>query len=305
MDALLYLFARALIGTLQLLPLGLAVRLGRLGGAIAWHLDRRHRRVALENLSAAFPEKPAEEIRAIARENFKRLGENYLGGIKTASLSEGAIRRALTLDGRPHLPSRADGRNIVFAIGHFGNFELYARVGLFLPEWRFGVTYRGLKQPALNRLLVDLREKSGTLFFERRQDGRALKAAMREHGITMAFLADQHAGDNGARLPFLGRECSTTTAPAVFALRYRCDLHTAICRRTAPGRWRIEFGPAIPTRTEGRSRPIEAITADINAALEQAVRADPANWFWVHRRWKPPSRIQRARETQNPAEAGD
>jgi lauroyl/myristoyl acyltransferase len=304
MNTLLHLTARILIGLVQALPLGLVVILGRASGAVAWHLDRRHRRVALANLKLAFPEKTEREIRGIARENFRRLGENYLGGIKTAGMDADDIRRILTLRGREHLATEADGHNLVFAIGHFGNFELYARAGLFLPGWRFGVTYRGLKQPALNRLLVALRERSGTLFFERRQDSGAMKAALREGGLTMSFLADQHAGDNGARLPFLGHECSTSTAPAVFALRYRCALHTAICSRTAPGRWRIELGPAIPTHKDGHARSVEAITTDVNAALEIAVRKDPANWFWVHRRWKPASRRQQARR-KPPTETGN
>jgi len=52
------------------------------------------------------------------------------------------------------------------------------------------------------------------------------------------------------------------------------------------GRWRIEIGDEIPTREHGQARGIEAITTDINQAFELAVRRDPANWFWVHNRWK-------------------
>ena len=51
-------------------------------------------------------------------------------------------------------------------------------------------------------------------------------------------------------------------------------------------RWRIEAGARIPTREEGRARAIEDITRDVNTAFEAAIRRDPANWFWVHNRWK-------------------
>ena len=52
--------------------------------------------------------------------------------------------------------------------------------------------------------------------------------------------------------------------------------------------FRSEAGAEIPTRdAEGRPRSTEAIMLDVNRAYEVAIRRDPANWFWVHKRWKP------------------
>jgi KDO2-lipid IV(A) lauroyltransferase len=69
----------------------------------------------------------------------------------------------------------------------------------------------------------------------------------------------------------------------------------AICYRTELARWRIEVGPFIPTHDEhGQERSVESITHDQQQQYEKAVRRDPANWFWVHRRWKPPSAHQKA-----------
>ena len=296
LDTLLYLLGRAFIGLVQLPPLGLIARLGRLGGTIAWILDRRHRRIAIDNLTAAFPEKQPAEILALARENILRIGENYACAIKTAGMNDAEILRVLTARDPERINTGNDSRNVVYAVGHFGNFELYARASLFFPGWQIVTTYRGLKQPAFNRLLIELRRHSGALYFDRRHGGSKLKEAMRGEHLMVGLLADQHAGDGGERLPFLGRECSTTTAPVIFALRYNCALHTAICRRVDIGRWSLDMGPEIPVReTDGGLRPVETVTAEINRAFEEAIRADPANWFWVHRRWKPASQKQLAR----------
>ena len=54
----------------------------------------------------------------------------------------------------------------------------------------------------------------------------------------------------------------------MLALRYGCPLFTAICYRTAPGRWRIEFGDEIPTHAHGEPRPTEEIAREINTAFE-------------------------------------
>ena len=289
MEPLLYLAARILVAVIQGLPLRWVARLGRLGGGLAYLLDGRHRRVACRNLQMCFGgEKPADEIRLIARENFRRIGESFACAVKTASMSIQQLRPHVEFVA-PALLAPDHPVKMVAAIGHFGNFELYARFGQFAPGFRCATTYRGLRQESLNRLLQTLRERSGCEYFERRFDGPALRIFMRKPGVMLGLLADQHAGDAGLRLPFLGQDCSTSAAPAIFALRYDCALFTGICYRVGLARWRIEAGAEIPVRLNGEPRSAEAIMRDVNSAFEAAVRRDPANWFWVHNRWKPSS----------------
>jgi KDO2-lipid IV(A) lauroyltransferase len=265
---------------------------------VVYWLDARHRRVALENLRACFSrEKTPREIHALARENFRRIGEVFATAVKTAFMKPADLLRHLEISGAEKVLPRVAGEPLISpiaAVGHFGNFELYAHIGLFLPGMTTATTYRGLRQPGLNRLLQSLREHSGCRFFERRTEAAALKTALGGHGFFLGMLVDQHAGDHGLAVPFFGRECSTSAAPAVFALRYRRPLHTVICFRLGLARWRLEVGDEIPTRVDGKDRPLEAIARDINLAFEAAIRRDPANWFWVHRRWKP---IGRRRNT--------
>jgi KDO2-lipid IV(A) lauroyltransferase len=306
MQAPIYWLARAIVGFIQSLPLEFIARAGRAGGALACVIDRRHREVAQQNLARCFPEKSAAEIRAIVREHFRRLGENYACAVKTAGLSfENVLARCEVIGleklatlarnsfmGPPaqsvaHRAEDATPSNRIVAIGHFGNFELYALLARCLPGYHPASTYRGLNQPALNRLLEELRNRSGCRFFERRTGLRALMRALSGKGVLLGLLSDQHGGRHGVWGPFFGHECSTNPAAAVFALRYHSPLNTAICYRVGLARWRIEIGDEIPLRENGAPRSIEAITADINAAFEAAIRRDPPNWFWVHKRWKP------------------
>ena len=302
MDRLLYVIARALVGFIQALPLRAVARLGRAGGALFYWIDPRHRRVATRNLTMCFgAEKSAAEIRALARENFRRIGENFACAAKTASMTHEELRPFVEFAGPPAILAPPAGQkppSVVVAIGHFGNFELYARFGQFCPAFQCATTYRGLRQPSLNRLLQQMRERSGCLYFERRTDGAALKAAMSRPGMLLGLLSDQHGGNGGLRGPFLGHDCSTSPAPAIFALRYRCALHAAICYRVGLAKWRIEAGPEIATYENGVPRATEAIMRDINHAFEEAVRRDPANWFWVHNRWKPSKPGRRLRKAK-------
>jgi KDO2-lipid IV(A) lauroyltransferase len=292
MDFLLYLLARTLVATIQALPLRVVARIGRACGAMAFWLDARHRKVALQNLQMVFgQQKSAKEIRAIAKENFRRLGENYCSAIKTAVMTPDEMKKHFIFTGAekilPH-EANAGPQSRIIAIGHFGNFELYARFGQFVPIFKCATTYRALKQPSLNRLMQSLRETSDCMFFERRAEGKVLRTHMSDTGLLLGLLADQSEGRGGIRLPFLGHDCMTSAAPAIFALRYNCPLHTSICYRTGLAHWEIEAGDEIPTRVNGVARSTTEIMRDVNRAFEIAVRRDPANWFWVHRRWKLP-----------------
>jgi len=86
--------------------------------------------------------------------------------------------------------------------------------------------------------------------------------------------------------------------PAIFALRYDCELYAAVCFRTGLAQWRLELGEQIPTHENGRPRTVEDIMRDVLRLHEVAVRRDPANWFWVHRRWKPAPPKDESRESK-------
>jgi lauroyl/myristoyl acyltransferase len=296
-DKLLCFFARIGIGLLQAMPLRLAALIGRFGGEVVFWLDRRHRRMAIGNLTRCFQqEKSAAEIRALAHENFRRIGENSCCAINTAAMNKTQLRKVLQVKGPGALGHAAGGSpppNRLFATGHFGNFELFARMAAYVSGYQCAATYRGIRQPVLNRLFYDLRTRTGNLLFERRTEVEDLKRALDKGGLLLVLIADQSAQDGGLEVPFFNQPCLASRAPAVMAVRYNCELYVPICYRTGLGRWIIETGEAIPTRENGRRRSSEDITRDINLLMEAAVRRDPANWFWVHNRWKP-------RRTANP-----
>jgi len=290
METALYLIARCVIGIASCLPLKFIAWCGRRGGAIAWYLDKRHRNVALQNIQASFPKNNENEIRKIAHENFRRLGEIYTSILKTGCMNDDEISEILTIEGYEvieNILKENPEERILLAAGHFGNFELFSWLRLGAPSVRQWITtYRGLRQRKLTELLLDLRNASGVLYLDRRDEGPKLKKAMEQPGIVLGLVADQHAGASGIRLPVLGREASVSPAPAVMAKRYNCRLFPTACFRTSIGRWKIELGDEIQIRKNGKRRSTEDITLDILTAHEKYIRRDPANWFWVHNRWK-------------------
>ena len=288
----------ALLGSIRCLPLVTVARLGRLLGGLACRVDRRHRRVAEENLARAFPELKPQEVQALALENFRRIGEAYACAIRTPGMDPSELLGRIEFVGLDDL-LQSGAERLVVATGHFGGFDLLAHVQGHWPNWRLATTYRAQRFAPLNTALQRLRDLTGVQFIERHNAVQAVSELFNQSKSILALFSDQHGGGKGLWLPFLGRDCSCSPAPAVIALRYKALLTMAICYRTDLARWRIEVGPVIPTHDEhGQERSLEDITLEIHRQYEIAVRRDPANWFWVHRRWKPPSANQR---TQCPA----
>jgi lauroyl/myristoyl acyltransferase len=288
-EQVLYFLARMVVALLQAMPLLWVAQLGRCGGEVVFWLDGRHRKVALRNLTLCFHGvKSRQEIRALAHENFRRIGENFCCSVKTAGMTETELKKVMVVNRVGPVASIGDvpAECLIYATGHFGNFELFARLSAFIGGYQVAATYRGLRQPSLDLLLRSLRTVSGNIMYERRTETEALKKAMGEGGRLLVLFSDQSVRENGMELPFFGRPCLTTRAPAIMAMRYKGALFVPICYRTSLGRWRIDVGAPIATHLDGSRRSVEDVTRDMNTALEVAIQKDPANWFWVHNRWK-------------------
>ena len=283
----------ALLGSIRCLPLVTVARLGRLLGGLACRLDRRHRRVAEDNIAKTFPELRPKEIQSLALENFRRIGEAYACAIRTPGMDSKELLARIEFVGLEDL-LQSGAEQLVVATGHFGGFDLLAHVQGHWPNWRLATTYRAQRFAPLNTALQRLRALTGVEFIERHNAVQAVSELFNKNKSILALFSDQHGGGKGLWLPFLGRDCSCSPAPAVIALRYKALLTMAICYRTDLARWRIEVGPVVPTHDEhGQERSLEDITLEIHRQYDIAVRRDPANWFWVHRRWKPPTANQR------------
>jgi KDO2-lipid IV(A) lauroyltransferase len=304
---LICLAARAVFAAVDALPMRAVVRAGRVVGALAYALTSGPRRVVLRNMRAAFPEWAEERVRAVAREHFKRVGEGFAASVKLGGMEWKAIEALCEFHGHEMLnPSgKLPPPGMLVALGHFGCFDLFAWATRLMHGFRCMTTYRALNPPALDRLFQQRRERSGVKFFERRFDGARLREAVApSDGVMLGLVADQRGSGKGLRMPFLGRDCSVAPTPALFALRYRLRLHVALCERIGIARWKLSLSPEIPTHENGRPRSVEDIMRDVNAVFEDCIRRDPANWFWVHDRWKNPPPL-RTVTSQSPADVPD
>ena len=256
-------------------------------GGLAFTLGIR-RRVALENLAHAFPEKSEAERRAIARGAYVTMARVVFESIHPRDHLDMAW--ALPEEPSPAweaLHARvASGQGALLVTAHFGNWE---RAGKLLR--RRGLPLNALVRPlkgALNMRIVDNRVASGVgLVYPKGAIAQAQEAV--ERGESMYMLLDQALPARAAVfVPFFGRLASTTPALAVVAQRTGAPVFVVMGVRDASGRHlRLELeGPIAPPAPREGEDAITAHTAAVTAALERAIRRHPEQWLWLHRRWK-------------------
>ena len=286
MDRAVFLLYRLASGALCLLPLTAVFRLGWALGTVAYFISGKYRRLVLRNLGIAFGrEKSPAELRTLAREHFATLGANLLSSIKLPRLSREEIQGVVTMEGLETLTTgAAAGKGFVMVISHLGNWEMFAQLSPILFPCPVGTIYQALGNPHIDAEVRRDRARLGLSVFERKDGFGAASKFMREGGA-VGVLVDQHAGDAGLWCPLFGRLASTSTLAATLALRTGAWLVPAAVHTAGVARWRCVIRPQILPRGEDAT----AITVRINEMLEGQIRVQPADWFWVHNRWKLPT----------------
>ena len=272
---------------LRMLPLELVSQLGAFGGVLFFALSRSYRRLAARNLEIAFGrEKSAKERRALLWQHAARLGANFTCSVKLATVPRDELERRVEIVGKEHVDAvQRSGRGILFVIGHLGPWELLAQNRSYLPEGSAaGAVYQRLSNPLLDQRVRQARERIGHRLFERREGFFAAIAMLRDGG-SLGVLADQHAGDAGVYTAFFGRMASTTTLPLLLARRSKAALLALGIETVRRGHWRLTISP-VQVPSAGK---LESGLNALNLSIEQMIRRSPADWFWVHNRWKTPS----------------
>lgn len=189
--------------------------------------------------------------------------------------------------GTEHLDAaRAGGRGVVLLTGHLGNFDLCA-VHEALGGLPVHIVSKRLSARGLDTWWQGTRGTCGVRILPEEGTFRAAREALRLGGA-VGLVLDQHSREERAvEAPFLGIPARTSPALATLALRAGAPIVPCLIRRRPDGGHRIAYLSPVPLAGDGTGRQrIEETTRRCLAVLERAVREEPGQWFWFHRRWK-------------------
>ncbi len=254
-----------------------------LGACIGWlapYLAPSRRRAAEVNLALCFPGMDEAERQALLKDSFQALGVGLFEFARAWWGSITPMRRDVVVEGLEHLQAlRAQGRGVLMVSGHFMTLEMCGR--LICDHIELAGMYRRHRNPVFEWAVKRGRLRYATHMFTNDE----IRGAVRhlKQGGFLWYAPDQDMrGKDTVFAPFFGVPAATITATHQLARLTGCAVVPFFHRREG-GRYILRVAPPLE---DFPSQDAVADSARVNAQIEAMVREAPAQYLWIHRRFK-------------------
>lgn len=288
MDLLVYLALRILVMLLYLFDVETNLNTACFLGRLLWKYYHRGRNRALENLRASFPEKDEKWIWETGRRSFEHIAMLAIDVLFTPRLVKRYNWRNYSRYKNAERTKwlMQEGRGLLIIGAHYSNFEI---VGYLMGLFGFNVysIARPLDNKFINNYLYGVRQRMGQNIIDKKGAAKLMGKAA-STGATLCFIADQDAGKKGIFVDFFDRKASTYKSIGLIAITNNIPIVVGYSRRVE-NRFYFEIGVEriiFPEEWADKEDPLEWITAEYTKAIENFVREDPSQYWWLHRRWK-------------------
>lgn len=287
-DWLAYVALRILISFLSLFSVRRNLKTACFLGRLLWDHYKRGRKRALDNLKASYPDKDEKWYEKTGRRSFEHLAMIAVDMLVTPRLVKKKNWRDYsyfkTAEHAKWLMK--EGKGMIMIAGHYGNFEI---MGYMLGLFGFNIysIARPLDNPYISKYLFRIRERVGQKIIDKK-GATAMMDTLIAQGATLCFIADQDAGRKGLFVDFFGRKASTYKSIGLLAMQYEIPIGVGYSRRVG-NKFYFEIGVnrvIMPHEWKDKDDPLLWITQEYTKAIEDFVREDPSQYWWLHRRWK-------------------
>jgi len=264
------------------LPFTWLMALGAGLGRLAMPLMGARVRIARRNLALALPELDEAAREALLKENFANVGRAILETGMAWYWSDARMRHWMQVEGLEHLQAaQQQGQGILLLSAHFLTLELNARmIGLVRPA--VGV-YRPNRNPVLEYAQVTGRCRSNKAMLDRK-DVKGMVKTLRA-GDALWYAPDHDYGPHASVfVPFFAvAQAATITGTATLARVKNTVVVPCFTLRQPQGGYRLVLGAPLADYPSGDD---QADATASNRVIEAAIRQAPAQYMWLHRRFK-------------------
>jgi KDO2-lipid IV(A) lauroyltransferase len=267
-------------------------------GRCLWKHYKRGKIRAIDNLRASYPNETEQWYESVGKRSFEQVVMLVIDILYTPKLVRKDNWREFS-----HFTNTEYAKWIIhehkgalMVTGHYGNFEI---VGYMLGLFGFDINSvaRPLDNPYMNDYLYGVRERHGQKILNKKGASNEFGDIL-QSGATLGFIGDQDAGSRGIFVDFFGRKASAYKSIAIAALYYNVPIIIGITRRVENRFFfEVELEQIImPADWKDKDDPIRWVSQEYNSALERAIRKDPTQYWWLHRRWKTRPKNELAQE---------
>jgi KDO2-lipid IV(A) lauroyltransferase len=270
--------------SVSLLPLWVLYRISDILYLLVYYVAGYRKKVVLDNLRQAFPDKSPAEITKLARRYYRNLTDMMVETIKLLTMSRKQLRRRFICDLTVLHKLYEQGKSCQLHLGHNFNWEwanLFCMQGVRYP---FLVVYMPVTNKAADRLFRHFREKAGSVLLPANDISNSMGPWLNKQYL-IALVADQNPGI--ARrchwFPFLNRMTAFYKGPEMTARRHNIPVVFVDIRKVKRGHYKAELKLMFE---EPVKEPEGRITEAFVQYLEKNIREQPEVWVWSHKRWK-------------------
>ncbi|MBE2984320.1 lysophospholipid acyltransferase family protein [Campylobacter sp. RM9344] len=285
-----YFLAVLVIKISKICPISFSYKFFKFIAVLLYYTLGSRRKLAIKNLRLAYTNLTQKEIENIAKNNFtslsKTLCESLLLYNDKKTLDELIINGKEAIETVNRLCDNGN-RPVLFTTAHFGNWEALAHYFGFNGYKLVVVGREGNNLLIEKNITTPSRTKFGNALATK--DNAMIKMVkFLKKGYHAGILIDQKPGAiNSIPSTFFGRECLTSKAIAQLKLKFNPVIIPIFAIRKDDGRYEIIVKNFDESGLNGDSEhDTKFITQQINDIFEEVVRLDPAQWFWMHNRWK-------------------
>lgn len=272
---------RSTLKALAALPYGLVARTGSALGSALYQLPSRRKRIVHTNLRLCFPELTDAEREALARDTFRHVIRSYLErGLQWCG-SARQLQQRTTLNSA--IPLRDSYEQPTIFMGfHFAAIEAACMV--YSSMHPVASIYTPMSSPVAEQISLAQRSRFGTEMIARGGSAREILRVLKS-GKPIMLAADMDFGPrDSVFVPFFGVPALTLTSVSRLA-RLSGARVVPFVADVLPGYkgYHVEIFDALPGYPSGDDA---ADAATMNRFLEEQIRLRPAQYYWVHRRFK-------------------
>jgi KDO2-lipid IV(A) lauroyltransferase len=274
----------ALLWLLQWLPLAVLAALGSALGRVFYTAARERRRVAARNVQLCLPELSALQRRDMLRAHFRWLGRSALERALLWYAPPARLKRLIHVEGDVHFAERSE-RPVMWLVPHFLALEAAGVATQLFQRRPVASVYQAQSHAVFDAAMKRGRSRFGQgELFARSDTARPLLRAIRR-GHAFFNLPDMDFGlKDSAFVPFFGVPAATLLAPSKMARALDMAVQPVVAQMLPGGQgYRVHF---LPPWTDWPTDDALADAQRMNEWIEAVVRADPAQYLWVHRRFK-------------------
>ncbi len=259
---------------------------------ISWsvyHISAKHRKIIHTNLDIAFEKQLSnQEKKEIGISAFMNLLDTTLGIIERDGMQKNEVIQNVSFEGEEILHKyREEGKKVILITGHQGNWELLSQAIAIKFDLTLVGVGRKLDSDRMDEILKLNRERFNVEMVYKKGAMKGCIKALAQNKV-VGILVDQSIRlSQSITVNFFGKPATHTPLASILSRKFGVDLIPAFISTEDYIHYHIKIHKPIKTiKSENQEENLERLTQAQADIMEQVIRENPKQWFWMHKRWK-------------------